>query len=156
MLKNNLLYVFAFVAMIFAACEDEEKLQDAENEIISTYLTQNNITVSPTESGLYFVPKTTQNTNIQAVSGKRAYIHYNAYNMKTGKLFDSTFGRVAANFVVGNNEVIKGLDEGVSMMFVSDTAMLIMPSKLAYDNTKVGQIEPYTPLLFEVLLINVE
>jgi len=73
-----------------------------------------------------------------------------------GKVFDSSEGSpVPVKFPIGVGAVIKGWDEALTMMNVGGKAKILIPSELAYGaNGAQNVIPPYTPLVFEVEIIN--
>ncbi len=136
--------------------EENKKLKQEEPVKLKKYIKDNKITVKPTESGLYYV-EIKKGTGKKAEVGKRVKVLY------TGKLLDGTkFDSSAAHggkpfeFTLGKHQVIKGWDEGIAKMRVGGKAELIMPSKLAYGKRGGGKkIPPYSPLVFEVELVDV-
>ena len=58
-------------------------------------------------------------------------------------------------FDIGQGQVIKGWDEGISYMHEGGEATLIIPSSLGYGSSGAGSIPPYSTLIFEVKLINI-
>ena len=74
-----------------------------------------------------------------------------------GKKFDSSVDRGQPfEFVVGQGQVIPGWDEAVSMMHVGEKVKIILPSSIAYGGQGAGDvILPFTPLVFEVELIEI-
>ncbi|MDA3911465.1 MAG: FKBP-type peptidyl-prolyl cis-trans isomerase [Bacteroidales bacterium] len=129
--------------------------EEMELELLENYLKITNVTVEPTESGLYYVP-------IQAGSGDKAKsddkvsVHYTG-SLISGKVFDSSIGKSPIQFTLGKGQVIPGWDEGIAMMKKGEKAKLIIPSKLAYGKRGKGEnILPYSTLVFDVELINIQ
>jgi FKBP-type peptidyl-prolyl cis-trans isomerase len=93
-----------------------------------------------------------------AKEGNRVRVHYTGW-LTTGKKFDSS---VDANkpfdFTLGNREVIKGWEEGVSGMRVGGKRQLRIPPELAYgeNGTPDGTIPPNATLIFDVQLLAVQ
>ncbi|MBL7137201.1 MAG: FKBP-type peptidyl-prolyl cis-trans isomerase [Bacteroidales bacterium] len=122
---------------------------------LNAYLKENNITVKPTASGLYYI-ETKKGTGARAEPGKRVNVHYTG-TLLDGTKFDSSVDRDAPfSFILGKGQVIKGWDEGIALMNAGGKATLIIPSSLAYHNRDMGVIKPYSTLVFEVELIDVE
>jgi FKBP-type peptidyl-prolyl cis-trans isomerase len=132
-----------------------EELKNNEPDRIEEYLTENNITTQPTESGLY-VLITEEGTGDKPEKGQKVKVHYTG-TLLNGKKFDSSLDRGQPfEFPIGQGRVIKGWDEGIAMLNVGSKATLIIPSKLAYGERGAGRdIPPYAPLIFEVELIDV-
>ena len=77
--------------------------------------------------------------------------------MLNGSKFDSSIDRGQPfEFTLGGG-VIKGWEEGISMMKVGGKARLIIPSWLGYGAKGSGdKIPPYSTLVFDVELLNVQ
>lgn len=67
----------------------------------------------------------------QAKSGDTVKVHYSG-RLTDGTTFDSSEGREPLEFKVGNGDVIKGFDEGVSGMSVGDKKTVHIPADEAY------------------------
>ena len=136
----------------------EEKGRAAKQDetvLLDKYLKDNNITVKPTASGLYFIEKT-KGTGAQAMAGKIVKVHYRG-TLLNGTKFDSSFDRNEPyEFTLGTGRVIAGWDEGIAMMKQGGKAMLIIPSSIAYGEVDKGQIPPYSTLVFDVELVEVK
>lgn len=125
-----------------------------EDEAINAYILENNIAVNPEPSGLYFVPIRKGN-GPQAKIGDHVTVHYYG-KFLDGTIFDSSYERNRPiDFELGRGQVITGWDEGIAKMRKGGKALLLIPSDLGY-GTGRGQIPPYTPLVFEVELIDVK
>ena len=137
------------------AAAESEKAQVMEMKKISDYLKTNNVTVSPTASGLYYI-ETVKGTGKSAENGKNIKAHYTLYNLEGKKLQSSLDGGQPFTFVLGQGQVIKGWDEGFLMMKEGGKARFIVPSSLAYGGTARGEdIPAFSPLVFDVEFIEV-
>lgn len=136
-----------------AAILEATRLQEAS--ILAKYIADNEITVEPTASGLYFI-STLEGEGEQAVAGKKVKVHYTG-TLLDGTKFDSSVDRDEPfEFVLGRGQVIKGWDEGIAMLKVGGKATLILPSSMAYGARSTGAlIKPYTPLKFDVELLEI-
>lgn len=67
----------------------------------------------------------------QAKSGDVVKVHYNG-RLTDGTTFDSSEGRDPLEFTVGNGDVIKGFDDGVTGMAVGDKKTVHIPAEEAY------------------------
>ncbi len=126
-----------------------------EEEVIKAYLTQNNITdFTRTASGLYYVKKEA-GTGDKPTTGTKVTIGYIGRLIQGGQKFDSSYDRAKnLEFVIGNKEVIPGMDEGMTLMQEGEKALLLIPSRLAYGLTGSGRIPPNAPIMFDVHLIS--
>ena len=67
----------------------------------------------------------------QAKSGDTVKVHYSG-RLTDGTTFDSSTGRDPLEFKVGNGDVIKGFDDGVTGMAVGDKKTVHIPADEAY------------------------
>ena len=138
--------------------EAEMKKANAKNEEASNraaYLKAKGITTAPTASGLIYVEKA-KGTGAKAVAGKTVKVHYTG-TLLDGTKFDSSRDRNQPfEFTLGQGQVIKGWDEGISLMNVGGKATLIIPSAIGYGDRDMGTIPPYSTLVFDVELLEVK
>jgi peptidylprolyl isomerase len=90
--------------------------------------------------------------------GSHVRVHYTGW-LATGKKFDSSLDvNQPLDFTIGNGEVIKGWEEGVTGMKVGGKRQLRIPPALAYgaDGTPDGTIPPNATLIFDVQLLAVQ
>ena len=133
----------------------KETAKNDESAKLKSYIEVNNITVQPTASGLYYI-EVEKGEGLKAEAGKKVSVHYTG-TLLDGTKFDSSVDRGEPfSFTLGQGQVIKGWDEGISMMNVGGKAKLIIPSSIAYGERDMGTIPPYSPLVFDVELIEVE
>lgn len=141
---------------MYAEQEAEAMQAKADEEVkIQEYLEANNITVEPTESGMYYIEHQ-QGSGPKPNQKDRVKVHYTG-TLLDGKKFDSSVDRDQPfEFVLGVGQVIRGWDEGIAMMNVGSKATFILPSSLAYGEHGAGRdIPPYAPLIFEVELLDI-
>ena len=111
---------------------------------------------SKTSSGLLY--KFEKENNSQKPSnGNKVKVHYKGM-LLDGTVFDSSFKRnQPIGFTLGIGQVIKGWDEGISLLGIGDKASFIIHSDLAYGASGAGGIiPPNATLVFEVELISAE
>lgn len=124
-----------------------------ETEQIDDYYSANDI-----------VPDTTTSTGLRAnfltvvpegtpvLGNKLIKVNYKGSFM-SGSVFDS--GTIDVS--IGNNGVIKGFEEGLLLLRKGEKAVITFPSSLGYGTTGQGNsIAPYTPLKFEVEVVEVQ
>tara|TARA_Y100000589_G_C27199211_1_gene648598 strand:+ start:1602 stop:2606 length:1005 start_codon:yes stop_codon:yes gene_type:complete len=130
--------------------EEERKRADAEK------LKEITAGAKTTESGLsYFLLE--EGSGATPKSGDNVSVHYSGY-LVDGTMFDSSYNRgEPISFPLGQGRVIKGWDEGISLLKVGDKAKFIIPSELAYgDRGAGGVIPPGATLIFEVELVDIK
>jgi len=153
--------------------EQEAKNATLENEEqtkLQQYLTDNNITATPTASGMYFISEK-KGSGKAAAANKKVRVNY-AGMLLDGTYFDTSMEDLAKEqgmyderrapykpieFTLGQGQVIPGWDEGISMMKEGGKAKLIIPSNLAYgaNPRPGGVIKPFSTLVFNVELVEV-
>lgn len=132
-----------------------ESNKKQEGDLMKKYLADHKITAKPNASGLIYVEKV-KGTGTRAVAGKKVKVHYTG-TLLNGTKFDSSRDRNEPfEFTLGQGQVIKGWDEGIAMMNVGGKATLVIPSNIAYGERDMGQIPPYSTLVFEVELMDVK
>ncbi|MFH1119760.1 MAG: FKBP-type peptidyl-prolyl cis-trans isomerase [Bacteroidota bacterium] len=135
---------------------EETKIKARQDEmgLLQKYIKDNNISVKPTASGLYYIEKT-KGTGASPVAGKTVKVHYTG-TLLNGTKFDSSVDRKQPfEFVLGQGQVIKGWDEGIAMMKKGGKARLVIPSAIAYgENGRMPTIPPSATLVFDVELID--
>ena len=72
-----------------------------------------------------------------------------------GTEFESTYERKEP-FVTNDGGVIKGWTEALKMMPVGSKWELYIPQELAYGSRDMGQIKPFSTLIFEIELLDIE
>jgi FKBP-type peptidyl-prolyl cis-trans isomerase FkpA len=119
-------------------------------DFLVKYLLTNTRAVK-TASGMIF-NEMLAGTGAQATEASTVLVHYHG-TLIDGSVFDSSVDRgEPIKFPLRN--VIKGWQEGVSMMKAGGKATLVIPSDLAYgDNGSPPVIPPGATLIFEVELI---
>jgi FKBP-type peptidyl-prolyl cis-trans isomerase len=106
-----------------------------------------------TNSGLK-IYKVSSGDGARPAPGDLVKIHYNGY-FKSGLKFDSSFDRdKPLVFNLGQGQVVRGLDEAVSMMRQGDQWRVVIPSYLGYGEQGKGVVGPDKDLIFDVELID--
>ncbi len=162
-LFNPILFIIPLVFLL--SCEEEPDM-DFEKQRMQRFLEENNITVPPTESGLYFV-------DIRSGSGPRldsADLGIKNYTVRlvTRRLVETTDENLAKlnllddqGFVFGPRQFrldqlqVPGLIEGLQMMKEGGVAMLVVPPGLGYGADPPGIIPPNVALVYEIDLLEV-
>ena len=131
----------------------EESARAAKD--LTKYLAKNNIVAEPTASGLYYVVTEPGNGEKPEV-GKPVTMHYTG-KLIDGTVFDSSVERNQPfQFILGVGQVIPGWDEGVQLMTKGEKGILYIPYYLGYGERDMGEIPPFSNLIFEVELIDFE
>ncbi len=109
-----------------------------------------------TASGLKYV-ELAEGTGETPAKGQTVSVHYTG-TLENGKKFDSSRDRNSAfEFQIGEGQVIKGWDEGLSTMKVGGRRKLIIPADLGYGARGAGGvIPPNATLIFDVELLKIK
>ncbi|MFN3588682.1 MAG: FKBP-type peptidyl-prolyl cis-trans isomerase [Spirosomataceae bacterium] len=125
------------------------KIRD-EKEQIEEHIANNNLTLTRvTASGLHLIRTSSQTSTGNFVNGDRIVLKY-----KGSFLNNTTFDSGDLTVVIGSGGVIKGFEEGVSLMQVGEKATIIFPSSIGYGVRGSGSIAPFTPLRFDLEIIS--
>ncbi|NQU81908.1 MAG: FKBP-type peptidyl-prolyl cis-trans isomerase [Bacteroidetes bacterium] len=159
-IRHSILLLLMGLLLPLGGClDDAEDYEKKEEEEIKEYIENNDITVQPTESGLYYI-ETKEGDGRQPVDGDSVIVNYIRLNL-TGYVLETNIESVAMEysiwssyvtyapfgFLVGSTYIIDGWNEGIKFMKVGGEATLLLPSSLALQN--------YQPMLFEITLIDV-
>jgi FKBP-type peptidyl-prolyl cis-trans isomerase FkpA len=109
-----------------------------------------------TDSGLQYW-EIRLGTGTVAKEGSHVRVHYTGW-LTNGKKFDSSVDAGQPfDFTIGNGEVIKGWEEGVTGMKVGGKRQLRIPPSLAYGAQGYpGAIPPNATLIFDIQLLGVQ
>ena len=134
-----------------------EDFGDYEKVILQKYLVDQKLPVEADKNGFYLL-KTTEGNGKCIEEGDTITINYEG-RFLNGKFFDSTKRRNQPfQFVYGTEwQVIDGLEKALAYMCNGDKALVILPSEMAFGSrgSSTGIIPPYTSLIFEVEILNV-
>jgi FKBP-type peptidyl-prolyl cis-trans isomerase FkpA len=101
-------------------------------------------------------------TGTEAASGKVLTVNYTGWlydPTKTdlkGLQFDTSQGKTAFTFTLGAQLVIKGWEQGLVGMKIGGVRKLVIPPSLGYGGVRNNSIPPYSTLVFEIELLDVQ
>lgn len=141
--------------------------QQKEFDTIEQYIQKKSLKAEKQESGLYFI-KQVEGEGEVAKYGDKVLVNYSVSTLD-GKVIDTNIKTVAQNsgiyskdrtyepfsFVIGDEGLIPGWTQGITLMKKGGKAKLIIPSKLGYGQKSYGPIKPNTVLIFDITLINI-
>ena len=157
------LFILIISKLLLVSCIKEENIDYAkqERDLLDKYLQDNNITVDPTASGLYFIPGDT-GTGPFAELGDTISMYYAGFTIQ-GSIVGTNIESVAIEYGVEEyftdfdpyvfklgepGNVTPGIEEGLTYMNAGSTATLIMPSDIAIPGT-------YVTLIYDIELLEV-
>jgi FKBP-type peptidyl-prolyl cis-trans isomerase FkpA len=136
---------------------------------IKKYIADNNLKVTTTADGLNYVI-TSPGNGPKPVTGDTVSVYYVGRYLN-GKVFDTNIKEEAIKnkmeinpmnpykpirFAIGVQGMIPGWNEGVPLLNQGSKATFVVPSSLAYGDRGYQIIGPYTPLAFEVELVDIK
>ena len=134
----------------------DEKLYGSNREAGRKFLAENKLKegVITTPSGLQYKVLTKGEGAVPQRTDK-VKVHYEG-RLVDGTVFDASakHGSEPASFRA--DQVIKGWTEALTMMPVGSKWQLYIPYDLAYGERNMGNIKPYSALIFDVELVDIE
>ena len=130
---------------------EEEKVKKEEiNKQLEKLSGDTNIT----ESGLRYIILEEGSGDAPDL-GDNVSVHYAGF-LLDGTKFDASYDRgEPITFPLGQGRVIKGWDEGISLLKVGGKAKFIIPPDLGYGDRAMGPIPANSSLIFEVELVDI-
>lgn len=126
-----------------------------ELQLIESYLLNNDKQLKPDAFGIYRLEKNSTN-NENVTLGKRVKIAFQG-SFIDGRPLDATMHEL--EFIYGTpDQLIKGLNIVIGSLKKGETAKIIVPSRLAFgeQGSSNGSIPPYTPLVYNVKIIDIK
>ena len=142
-------------------------MKKAEVVKLKKYIDDNKLVGTTTPSGLFYTI-TTPGVGDKPAVGDTAEVFYTA-KFTSGKVFETNVKATAQknnnynpglpykaiHVPVGIKKVIPGWDEGLLLLNKGAKATFVIPSRLAYGEQGYAIIPPFTPLVFEVEMVNI-
>ncbi|HUX97762.1 MAG TPA: FKBP-type peptidyl-prolyl cis-trans isomerase [Bacteroidales bacterium] len=149
----------ALLIMIgLVSCNKTNEFEAAEQQEILDYLDRNstlNFELKP--SGLYYL-ELVKGTGRNLVKFDTVFVRYTG-KFLDGRVFDTNVGTTSPmEVIVGTPGIIMGFNEGLTYMAQGGKSWFLIPSSLGYGSmgNYYGGIGGYTPLLFEVQVVDVK
>ncbi len=155
LLKYINLILIIITLLVFESCSIETYVTKkiAADEDILLYINDNSLNVKPNSSGLVFIP-IREGDGISPQDGDKVAFHYVGYYLN-GEQFDTSYEKSYPLIVeLGNNMIIKGLEEALRLMDKGSKAKVIIPFYLAYNDMENAPVPPYSNLIFEIELMD--
>lgn len=145
-----------------AAKVKEEKMAEDLKAQYATQIAEGDkfLAENKTKDGVVTLPSglqykvLTQGIGDKPAATDRVKVHYKG-TLLDGTVFDSSIER-GEPAVFGVTQVIKGWSEALQLMPVGSKWMLYIPYDLAYGGRDQGVIKPFSNLIFEVELLDIE
>lgn len=137
------------VGMMMMSCgkDDTSERIDIDDQAIRDYLSENNITATQDESGMYYI--ITKEGN----GGSPNLMHTIVVDYK-GYLMDGTVFDESTNAIeLSMNSLIVGFQIAASKLKPGGSGTFYIPSQMGYGDKQVGEIPPNSILIFEIDLV---
>ncbi|MEO5643310.1 MAG: FKBP-type peptidyl-prolyl cis-trans isomerase [Bacteroidia bacterium] len=129
-------------------------LEKEEQPALDKYVIEKKITQKPSATGVYFI-ETAKGKGDNIKDGQTVSIKYTG-KFLDGQVFDSSDNSgQPLTFVVGQHQVIPGMEEGLLLMKNGGKATLIIPSAQAYRDGG-GRMKPFATLVFDIEVVDVK
>jgi FKBP-type peptidyl-prolyl cis-trans isomerase FkpA len=151
----NLFVSKGFLCMLIAlslfSCKKKNIIsqEQADENIINKYISDNNLNATATGSGLYYVIET-QGTGAQPTSKSDIIVKYRGY-LTNGTQFDQN----STGFATNLSSVVNGWQEGLPYFKKGGKGKLLIPSALGYGANATGSIPANSVLIFDIELVDV-
>ena len=160
-------YIIVGLICISSVSCNKEKIEN-EQILLEEFLEKYGYTdEEPTESGLYCIetgfstPLTL--TAKYPVKGNTISTVYKGWlleellaDKEVYTTFDERDFENPGEYVYLTDQVIPGWEEAMGLLKTDMSAILIIPSDLAYKNKQVGVIPPYSTLVYEVRVLDIK
>lgn len=139
--------------------EDERQQQmeireGLEPQELAEYLETNNITVSPTESGIYIIEHE-KGSGPVVNEGDRIKAHFNISTVTGSQLYSSYETGEPMDIEIGRRFDNEGVTEALATMRKGTKATVIVPSELAFGREGRGDmVPPYTTMVYEIEVVD--
>jgi FKBP-type peptidyl-prolyl cis-trans isomerase len=131
--------------------KDNEARRQAEPQLIMDFIALNHIAEQPTETGLYYIERQA-GTGPFVTKTSKVKIIYNCTTLD-GAIIDTQSKPIEIDMSSG--KITKGMEEGLLKMTMGAKATLIIPSELAFGKRKISTIQPYTTLIYDLEVVEV-
>ena len=136
---------------------ERERMLSVEAKAIADYVKANNITETPTESGLYIIRQQEGEGNV-AQWGDEVSVHYILSTLKGDEVESSYKYDQPISFKLGNHEMIPAIEEALMTMAPGAKVTVIAPSEQAFGEYVIDEdlLPAYSPLVIELELVEVK
>lgn len=128
--------------------------QKQEDSTIADFVSRYYPEAEKKQSGLYILSHY-KTQGAKAEYGDTISVYYSVCDT-TNKQLDSNKDLKPFEFILGDDGLIAGWSEGVSYMKKGERMKILIPSRLAYGEAGYGAISPFSPLIFDLNLVEVK
>ncbi len=134
----------------------KKKQRIADREKIKNYVAQKKLRTKVRPSGLNYIISD-PGKGFKPKDGQELTVLFKG-SLLNGKVFEDSFkAKKPFSFILGQNEVIKGWEEGMKLLGKGGKATFILPSELGYGAMPIDDLVPaYSVLIFEVEMLDIK
>jgi len=130
MIKKYLFFTSIILVILYACRNEVDLAADDERIKIEKYIKEKNIEIDTiTENGVYYIE---DNVGTGDTVNSGDFISINFCGCKLEEELHNDYTNIDFTFIVDSGQVIKGINEGVTLMRENTTARLIIPFEMAY------------------------
>lgn len=145
------LCILIILLVTFSSCKKEVvDYSQIDEDIITQYIADNNLTAIATGTGLYYVIDT-PGSGVKPNSQSTVTVAYKGY-LTNGSVFDESANAGISFSLTG---VIEGWQQGMPFFKEDGTGVLLIPSALGYGSQATSGIPANSVLIFDIRLIEV-
>ena len=152
MLKKGIILISVLMISLFSCTDKVEKYAEINDQEIRDYLEENGLDAIKHESGLYYIIHN-EGTGENPVVFSNITFKFTAW-LLDGTQFDQTPGDDPKRLPLYG--LIEGWQIGVPLIKEGGTITLYIPSRLGYGSQDRPNTPPYSALIYEIELIEVE
>ena len=152
-MKRKVVFFTCLSILMISSCNKKlspEEQMEKDQEIISNYISSNNLNAQSTSTGLHYVI-TDEGTGNFPSSTDDVTVRYKGY-FTDGSVFDQSDN---AGITFNLQQVIAGWTEGIPKFKEGGEGILLLPSALAYGPDGNSSIPPNTVIIFDVTLLDI-
>lgn len=133
----------------------DQKRAEEEDAMIKNYLIQNDLDAKISPSGLYYIDVDSDSTKPTPKVGQTVVLEYSC-TLLDGTPVESTYemGKLFS-FIMGQNALVPGWEEGVAYTPLGGSATLLIPSRLAYKHLSKGAIKPHSVIRMDIKVVSI-
>lgn len=130
--------------------KDDNSQAETDDQIIRTYLAENNMEATKHSSGLYYII-TAEGAGNHPNLNSKVTVRYKG-KLTDGTVFDQTTGSFTATF--GLSSLIEGWQIGIPLLKPEGKGTFFLPSALGYGNQATANIPANSVLIFDIELVS--
>jgi FKBP-type peptidyl-prolyl cis-trans isomerase len=141
----------------FDADVERQKLEEKENEPekIRKFIEENQINVTPRESGLYYI-ENVAGTGEQPKEGDKIHVHFRVELLDGTEIYTS-YNREPFIYKIGTAYDAPGIREGFELMRKGGKSQILVPSSIGFGEVGRGGVIPaYAPLFYNLEMVDIE